>query len=87
MKLIIDIPKEAQADIVKIRFLIGGKEDRILQQKIINAIKNGIPLDDVIVQIKQGYCRINNDYDQGRNYGLYIATQILDNIGKAESEE
>ncbi len=42
-------------------------------------------LDKVRAEIKQGYCEVNNDYDRGRNYGLYMATQIIDKY-KAESE-
>jgi hypothetical protein len=43
-------------------------------------------LEMVRAEIEQGYCEANNDYEQGRNYGLYIATQIIDKY-MAESEE
>ena len=36
-----------------------------------------IVLDKIIVEIEQRYCKVINDYDKGRNYGLYIATQII----------
>ena len=42
-------------------------------------------LDKIRAEIEQGYCEVNNDYDQGRNYGLYMATQIIDKY-KTESE-
>lgn len=35
-------------------------------------------LNKIRAEIEQSYCEVNNDYDQGRNYGLYIATQIID---------
>lgn len=42
-------------------------------------------LDKIRAEIEKGYCEVNNDYDHGRNYGLYMATQIIDKY-KAESE-
>ena len=82
MKLIIDIPEEAQKNIFKVRFLIGGKEDRILQQIIINAIKNGTPLDDVKAEIREQ----QKDY---REWGWAYddVLEILDNVGNAESQK
>jgi len=44
MKMIVDIPEEDIKKIKNIRFLIGGKEDRMLQYSIINAIKNSTPV-------------------------------------------
>ena len=44
MKIVINIDKEYIKQIDRIRFLIGGKEDRSLQINVINAIKNGAPL-------------------------------------------
>jgi hypothetical protein len=35
-------------------------------------------LDRIKAEIEQSYCTVNNDYDRGRNYGLYMATQIID---------
>jgi hypothetical protein len=43
-------------------------------------------LDKIRAEIEQSYCKVENDYDQGRNYGLYMSMQILDKY-KAESEE
>lgn len=50
------------------------------------AMKQEPILDKIRSEIEQGYCTVNNDYDHGCNYGLYIATQIIDKY-KAESEE
>lgn len=43
-------------------------------------------LDKVRAEIEQGYCEVNNDYDRGRNYGLHMATQIIDKY-KEEQEK
>ena len=43
-------------------------------------------LDNIKEEIEQSYCTVNNDYDRGRNYGLYMATMIIDKC-KAESED
>ena len=42
-------------------------------------------LDKIRAEIEQAYCKVTNDYDQGRNYGLYMAIQIIDKY-TAESE-
>ena len=34
-------------------------------------------LDKISFEIEQCYCKVINDYDKGRNYGLYMATQII----------
>ena len=41
-------------------------------------------LDKIRAEIVEAYSIIENDYDVGRNYGLYMATQIIDKytIGK-----
>lgn len=43
-------------------------------------------LDKIRAEIEQAYCKVANDYDHGRNYGLYMAIQIIDKY-KAESED
>ena len=50
-------------------------------------IGNGIPLDDVKAEIITERHNLADAKDWGRYYGLGIALEILDNIGKAESEE
>lgn len=83
MKLIIDISEEAKRhiDTFKGKFLCGDGCD------MIQAIQNGTPLDDVKAEIE----RTAKDYDKFDDYrrerGLWIALDILDNIGKAESED
>lgn len=52
----------------------------------IKLLKREAIIDKIKTEIGQGYCVVNNDYDQGRNYGLYMATQIIDKY-KIESEE
>lgn len=76
MQLIIDIPE----DVYKRTVFYREFKDLNDCVKTIKALENATPLDDVKAEIKQGYCTANNDYDKGRNYGLYMATQILDNI-------
>ena len=78
MKLIIDIPNHLY-NVIK-------NKECTNKNVLTKAVENGIPLDDVKAEIGQGYCMPSNEYDKGRNYGLYMAKQILDNIGKAESE-
>lgn len=34
-------------------------------------------LDKIIDMIDEGRCVVENEYDKGRNYGLYMATQII----------
>ena len=80
MKLIIDISEEAKRriDTFKGKFLCGDGFD------LIEAIKNGIPLDDVKAEIITERHNLADDKDWGRYYGLGIALEILDNIGKAD---
>ena len=35
-------------------------------------------------EIEQGKCEVNNDYDRGRNYGLFMVTQIIDKYAESE---
>ena len=55
-------------------------------EEIVKALKQKPILDKIRAKIEQSYCIPNNDYDQGRNYGLYMATQIIDKY-KVESED
>lgn len=43
-------------------------------------------LDKIRAEIEQAYCKVSNDYDKGRNYGLYMAAQIIDKY-KGEMKE
>ena len=55
-------------------------------EKIIKALKQEPILDKIKAKIEQSCCTPNNDYDHGRNYGLYMATQIIDKY-KVENED
>lgn len=83
VKLVIEIPKEIYNHTQE--YEIGGFNQEN-DTKLFMAIKNGIPLDDVKAEIEQ----TAKDYDKFDDYrrirGLWIALEILDNIGK-ESEE
>ena len=84
VKLIIEIPKEAKQAFDIANDLKGGYYDH--GGVIGKAIQNGIPLDDVKQEIWV------TDFDFGDYYDHTAEIQdkvcgILDNIGKAESEE
>ena len=58
-------------------------------EELIEALKQILKepiLDKIKTEIEQSCCTPNNDYDHGRNYGLYMATQIIDKY-KIESED
>lgn len=52
---------------------------------VIKTLRQKPILDKIKAKIEQSYYTPNNDYDRGCNYGLYMATQIIDHY-KAESE-
>ena len=52
----------------------------------LKALEREPILDKIRAEIEQGYCEAEDDYDRGRNMGLYIAMQIIDHY-KAESED
>jgi len=64
IELVIKIDEHDIKQIDKIRFLIGGKEDRNLQINIINAIKNGTPL-------PKGHGRLKDEEEILRELGSY----------------
>ena len=94
VKIVIEIPKEAKQafDKAERNDLKGGYYDH--GGIIGKAIQNGIPLDDVKVEIKAMFPP-SGDWMYGEEYEhehtvcevLSDVLQILDNIGKAESEE
>ena len=75
MKLIIDIP---DIDLNNV------KNGSIMSANILNACKNGIPLDDVKAEIDK---MIDNTYSIYGTSALRSVLEILDNIGKAERKE
>ena len=68
MKLIIDIEKKYYDAINKIRFLLGGKEDRQLQQNVMQSSTEGISLPenpkngDFIIALYKPYKVHENEY-------------------------
>ena len=81
MKLIVDIPKELV------------EEEHFYTEEelwtVIRATENGIPLDDVKEEIAEEICLTDNPYTKETKYTIehLKLLEILDNIGKAESEE
>lgn len=96
MKLIIDISEE---DYKKCTDHLRGFNEKALKEPFMNAtlrdrleiaLLHGTPFDSVIEDIK---AEIDEQYDRVRPYnidvaqGLEMALDILDRIGKAESED
>ena len=83
MKLIITIPKEKY---IYIQELERGNTDYAITRMLYHAVKRGTPLDDVKAEIETDL-----SWDMFDEYGNETRLhkelmQILDNIGKAESE-
>ena len=81
MKLIIDISEEIYQEAIKSGY------SHLYDEDVANAVADGTPLDDVKAEISE----IAKDYDKFADYrrvrGLWIALEILDNIGKGESQK
>ena len=98
VKLIIEIPKEDIEFIRKTSFVEDEKtmfkqspSDRqgtMTLFRLMDSIKNGIPLDDVKAQIDKAQepYKTSTAYDEGVRFGLMLAYQIIDKY-KAESED
>ena len=83
MKLIIDIPDEIYQEAIKSGY------SHLYDEEVANAIAEGTPLDEVKAEIEASKWT-DKDTRIERNAlasGLEKAIEILDNIGKAESEE
>lgn len=81
MKLIIDIPEEDY------EFTKGAKTARYFPSEYyVKLILNGTPLDDVKEKIDKAYHDLPRYYPFALNTFAIIVDEILDNIGKAESE-
>lgn len=76
MKLIIDIPEEIYHEAITSGYSY--QYDEI----VANAVADGIPLDDVKTEIQDIYVGYRHGYEI-----MADVLRILDNIGKAESEE
>lgn len=95
VKLIIEIPTGGvfERDIYTPICAEGFIRDEY-NEKVAEAIKNGIPLDDVKAEIGQIYQEIDtishNEYENAVEQGKEIAYEnvlsILDNIGKGDKE-
>lgn len=81
VKVIIEISK----DIYEARQRWVDNPKRMVDEVDI-AIANGTPLDDVKAEIKENIATRESNKSMVQNIGLYMALEILDNIGKAESE-
>lgn len=85
MKLIIDIPEDALKEMKTKEFISIESIDTAIE-----CIQNGIPLDDVKAEIKMVmdmYKGCEYIGDKARRDELWHVLEILDNIGKAESED
>lgn len=86
VKLIIEIPKDAYR---ACRPLKTNNDQGILTFCVVNAVADGIPLDDVKAEIEKCKEVANVPYD--RDYFTTVwayddAIRVLDNIGKGDSE-
>ena len=85
VKLIIEIDKRAYKACRKLRT---NNDDGIIGLCAVNAIAEGTPLDDVKAEIQaEAEVEDLSMYNAGMNFGLDLALEIIDNIGKAESED
>lgn len=82
VKLIIEIPKDAYR---ACRPLKTDNDQGILTFCVVNAVADGIPLDDVKAEIDEQYDRIR-PYNIDVANGLEMALDILNNIGKGDEE-
>lgn len=82
VKLIIEIPKEAYNTLLTEQVLPPHIDVEWL-------LIHGIPLDDVKADIAEGICLTDNPYTKETKYTIEHSRllEILDNIGKAESED
>lgn len=83
MKLIIDIPEEDYMYITKYQNVSG------CGNMLTNSIINATPLDDVKAEIAEEICLTENPYTKETKYTIehLKLLEILDNIGKTESED
>lgn len=89
VKLIIEIPEVYYEALSKTEEIISSQRSgKTFMSVIYSAVAHGIPLDDLKAEIgkAQEPYMLSADYDQGVRFGLMLAYQILDRIGK-ESED
>ena len=78
MKLIIDIPEEDYKTIIQ------RPKQCVVHWDVVDALRNGTPLDDVKAEIEHMACR---QYEHRLMLDRQETLEIIDNIGKAESED
>lgn len=80
IELVIKLDEEYIKQIDKIRFLIGGREDRSLQINVINAIKDGTPLPKGhgdLKDIQDIINRINLNYNNHQSIDAYSLKDMI----------
>ena len=84
VKLIIEIPKSAYR---ACRALKTENDQGILTFCVVNAVANGTPLDSVREEIERNaYPIVHGVNNHEKGMTLYGILQVLDNIGKGDSE-
>ena len=86
MKLIIDIPEEVYKYLTEYQLL---PSDFDYEWMLVHGTPLPKVFEDIKAEIDKAYCKVENDYDHGRNYGLYMANQIIDKhiSGKENNEK
>lgn len=78
MKVVVDIPNWLYDAMM-------GHREPIYSQSLGDAVRDGTPLDDVKAEISR---KANSgQWSEAVVYGMAKAVAIIDNIGKAESED
>ena len=84
VKLIIEISKEDFEWIQTHKNIT----DYQITQMLYKRVMNGTPLDDVKAEIAEQFeTEFLEESTIGMNFGLRLALEIIDNIGKVESED
>ena len=91
MKRVIDIPESALKTISHIRFLIGGKEDRLLQQTVISSLTKSESLNAIIKNIRseienRSYGVANDSVICGEMHERKAVLEIIDKYIENEIE-
>ena len=85
--IVVDIPEEDYIYIAK-KHCLPSCDDRTLRKIFYKMIANGTPLDEVKAEIAEEICPTDNPYTGETKYTIehLRLLEILDNIGKTESE-
>lgn len=98
VKLIIEIPKEDIEFICKTSFVEdertmfkqspSDRQGTMMLFRLMDSVKDGIPLDDVKADIKEKYreAEFMDEFSGGYNYAIGDVLEALGNIGKGDSE-